>query len=41
VRRVVRATYLGLESGDLSGLEDASVVDQLRASIGPETRSRP
>jgi acetyl-CoA synthetase len=41
VRRVVRAAYLGLESGDLTGLEDASVVDQLRANIGPETRSRP
>ena len=41
VRRVVRAAYLGLEPGDLSGLEDASVAEELRASIGPETRGRP
>jgi hypothetical protein len=41
VRRVVRAAYLGLDTGDLSGLEDLGVADRLRAAIGPGTRSRP
>jgi len=41
VRRVVRAAYLGLDAGDLSGLEDIGAAERLRAAIGPETRSRP
>jgi len=38
MRRVARAAYLGLDPGDLSGLEDPSAVDAIRvvAGVGPE-----
>ena len=33
MRRVIRATYLGIDPGDISSLEDPTTVDAIRAAV--------